>query len=431
MNKTGRVVFIVLSLASIFLLVYYNFTSFDINVMGRLLSITGILSFMYFAYLIYRNEVQKALLPAMIFTGIIFIFSGFVKAVDPMGSIIKIGDYLNAFRWDFLKPLTVVLAFILCCYEFPLGVAIFSGWKARLMSWLLFLIMLPFTFLTLYLAIKNPVTDCGCFGDALILSNWETFFKNLIILIYVIYILVYRNQIRPLWLNHYQGTGIFSSLFLILVFSVYNYMYLPVIDFRPYKVGKDIYQQMIIPEGEQGDVYETVLIYKNKKNGQLKEFDIDHIPMDDNWEWVETKNKLVRKGYHPPIHDFKIMDREGNDITQMFLQEEGYRLVIVQEQLSRSWLKAQDYLNRLVNDLKQGGDIKVWAFTSSLKEEQDTFISRYHLPYTFYNVDATALKTMIRSNPGLLLFKDNVILKKWPARSIPSAEEIYQLVFRK
>jgi len=419
------------AIISLFLLIYYLFRSHEITTVGVILAIMILALVLVFIFGIVKNKLRVSLISSQLILGIIFIFSGFVKAVDPMGSMIKIIDYFIAFHLESLIPISLLGAFILSVYEFPLGVSILFGAKGKLMSWLLLIIMIPFTLLTLYLAIKNPVSDCGCFGDALILSNWETFFKNVIIMFFVVFLMMNKNKIEPLLKGWIGGWGIVgTSLIFILALSIYCKAYLPILDFRPYKIGNDIQQLMIIPDDKEGDVYETILLYKNKSTNQIKEFDIDNIPMDDQWEWIETKNKLIKKGYTPPIHDFKLTDSLGNDLTNDFLNQEGYKLLIVHDKLSRANIKGQKKLNDLVNHLVEANEVNIWAVTSSHVSEIEVFRSTNEVPYHMIHADLVTLETIIRSNPGVVLFKDNVILKKWPARKVPDIETFNSFLFK-
>ncbi|MEA3496394.1 MAG: DoxX family protein [Bacteroidota bacterium] len=373
---------------------------------------------------------DKLLWVSRIFIGIVFIFSGFVKAVDPMGTQIKITDYFIAFNAEFLIPFSMVGAFILCSYELPLGVAILFGSRSKLMSKLLLILMIPFTLLTLYLAIENPVSDCGCFGDAIILTNWQTFYKNIIIMVFAVFIYLGREKIKTLFEFPGQWSTIILSTLFTLAIGFYSIANLPIMDFRPYKVGNNIQKLMTIPDDKQGDIYETTLVYKNKQNGKEKDFSTDNIPSDGNWQWVETKNVLVKKGYTPPIHDFKINDEDGNDLTEEFLNQRGYRLLIVYTKIEKANTDAQQKLNELVADLNEENEVKVWALTSSLTKEIDKYSEKYDVKYPINNADLVTLETIIRSNPGLVLFKENTVVKKWPARRIPDIKELNSLLYK-
>lgn len=354
-----------------------------------------------------------------ILVGLTFIFSGFVKAVDPVGSMIKFNEYFDAFHTPFLQTFSLFFAITLCSLEFILGFALVFGSRIRLISLLSLLLMVFFTIQTFILALWNPVSDCGCFGDAIKLTNWHTFYKNIILMLLVILVFIYRKKINPL-LPKAQWLTIIFAFVVVLTVSLYSYLYKPLIDFRPYKAGNDILKLKTIPKGKHGDIYKSVLIYKNKKTGVLTNFSENNIPMDTNtWQYIDTKTELVEKGYTPPTRDFKIFDLQGNDFTDTFLSQKGYRILIVYENLSKSNLRAQRKINELVNEISKSGQIKVWALTSSLADEIAKYVKKNNVSYSFYTTDPVIIKTIDRSNPAIVLFRDNVVIKHWPARGIP------------
>lgn len=365
-----------------------------------------------------------------ILVGATFIFSGFVKAVDPVGSQIKISEYLIVYGLDWMVPLALIVGILLCAIEFILGASLLFGVKAKFITTSAFILMAIFTIQTLFSAIKNPVTDCGCFGDALKLTNWNTFYKNVVLIILALILLLSWKGIKPLFSKFPEWSVVGIAALLILFVAINSYRFLPMIDFLPYKTGKDIKQQMIIPEGAPRNVYKTVLIYRNKKSKEAKEFSDNNIPNDTVWEWIETKNELIKKGYEPPIHDFSISKLNGEDMTQNFLDEEGYRILIVQEQLKNSLPRGQKKLNLLVSQLMKDKEVRVWALTSSVESDIRKYSDQNKVNYPFYNTDQTTLKTIIRSNPGVLLLKNNVILKKWPSRRIPEPQEVYKYLYK-
>lgn len=365
---------------------------------------------------------------SQIIIGLTFIFSGFVKAVDPMGTMIKVDEYLIAFNMEWLKSISVVLAVLLCSYEFPLGVSILLGLKGRLMSWLLLLIMSFFTVLTFYLAIENPVSDCGCFGDAIKLTNWETFYKNIFLMIPTLIIFFKKNQIRPFLRAEWFFT--FASLLAIILLCIFSLMYLPPIDFLPFKKGTDITEKMTIPPGKHGPVYETVLIYKNSETGKIQEFDIDNIPMDEKWQWQETRNKLVKKGYVPPIKDFIFTDSSGQNMAEKFLQQNGYKLLVIYHEIGEQDPNNQKKINELCKQINHDGNVTIYGITSTSNQLLGNFFKKWNPPYPIYHADIVLLEMMIRSNPGLILFKDNVIIAKWPWRKVPDWEKFSKTLYK-
>ncbi|MDX8339994.1 DoxX family protein [Draconibacterium sp. IB214405] len=356
--------------------------------------------------------------------GLVFIFSGFVKGIDPWGSAYKFTDYFNAMGLDWMLwaafPLGVLLAFA----EFAIGVAFLFNWAMRLFSWLGLLFMAFFTPLTLWIAVKNPVTDCGCFGDALVISNWETFYKNLVFITFAIIAVVNRK-----WFADKVKSKI-PALLSIGVFIVYfgivyhSYNHLPIFDFRPYKVGTNIPEAMTVPADAPQEVYENTFYYKNKNTGEVEEFAEDNYPWQDttNWEYHDMESKLVQEGYEPPIHDFTIESPEGDDIKDFFIYDQNYVFMLVAYDLFETSTKSQNEINALAHWAMDHGYSFV-CLTSTLQEEALMFAEEHQAPYEFFNCDEITLKTMIRSNPGLMVIKDGTILGKWHYNDIPNPLE--------
>ena len=353
--------------------------------------------------------------------GIVFIFSGFVKAVDPLGSTYKFVDYLEAFGMDSLSFLALPLAILLSSLEFVIGFSLLFATRRKLTSWILLIFMSFFTVLTFILAIYNPVTDCGCFGDAIIMTNWQTFWKNVFLMIFTLIIFYNRNQFETS-LSIKKQWGIISIPFLFsLIVSVYSYRNLPLIDFRPYDVGTYIPEKMIVPEDAPRAEYETVLVYE--KDGIEKEFTMENLP-DSTWEWVSTENKLISEGYVPPIHDFTITTKLGNDITEIVLNDNKFTFLLVAYDLNKACTKNIEEINQLAQFAGETGICNFICLTSSLEEDIKDFKEKTNAEYTFFNTDEITLKTIIRSNPGLVLLKRGTILDKWHHNNTPSVEEI-------
>ncbi len=355
-----------------------------------------------------------------IFVGLIFIFSGFVKAVDPMGSTFKFTDYFLAFGMDSLMEIAFPLAIILSTLEFTIGLALIFNCRKNISAWFALLFMLFFTPLTFILAITNPVTDCGCFGDALVLSNWETFWKNILILACTLVIFFRRkkeeNQ-HPIW---EQNLLIGFALFVSVWISTYSYRHLPVIDFRPYHIGANISEGMKIPEGAPADEYRS--IFKYEKDGEIKEFDETNYPWQDTtWKFVDSEQIKIKEGYTPPIHDFSISNDVDGDITNMVLNNEGYSFLLISKNIS----KIDDETVSKINDLaiySLNNAIQFIGLTSSGTDEINEFKANHELAFEFYNTDEIQLKTIIRSNPGLVLIRKGTILDKWHFRDFPEAK---------
>jgi hypothetical protein len=349
----------------------------------------------------------------------LFIFSGFVKGVDPLGFAYKLTDYFKAFNAGFFEPLAIGLSFALCGLELFVGLLLLFGIRMRLAILGAFLFMLVFTPLTFFLALFNPVQDCGCFGDAIKLTNWETFFKNLIF--FSAAFLLFMN--RPNWTP--KSKGLNELIYMVLLFGIalippfIGYTRLPIFDFRPYKVGVNIREAMTIPDGAQGDVYKTKLYYK--KNNIVQEFNENNIPWQDStWKFVDSKSELIRKGYTPPIENFGLMDISGRDISDSILSYPRYYFLIVAYRLDKTNTKIVDQLNALYFKAKANG-FGFACVTASTKNEIQTFVKKTGATYPFLNADETMLKTMIRSNPGLVLLNRGTIIGNWHYNQIPSA----------
>ncbi len=350
-------------------------------------------------------------------TGSVFIFSGFVKAVDPLGSTYKFTDYFTAFHLQYLEPVALPLALILSSIEFLIGISMLIGYRYRIASWILLVFMAFFTILTLILALTNPVSDCGCFGDAIVLTNWQTFIKNLVLLPFVILIFITRRKISPAYPAISEWIYISVFAILIIAFQVYALRHLPLLDFRPYKTGTNIPEKMVIPEGAPADEYRTYLYYE--KDGQVREFNEDNFPWQDStWKFVDSKSILLKKGYEPPVHDFTVTDSGGNDLTESLLGDSGYSMLLITNDLKNSDEKAMKMANELAASCT-AGSCSFYCLTSSSQDEIAKIKSAFNLVYDFYTTDEITLKTIIRSNPGLVLLKEGTILGKWHYRDFP------------
>jgi hypothetical protein len=351
-----------------------------------------------------------------IIIGLVFIFSGFVKAVDPLGSAYKFHDYFQAFNLGFLDWLSIPLAIILCTVEFTAGFLVITGVKQKTGVWLVLLLMLIFTPLTFVLALTNPVSDCGCFGDAVHLSNWQTFWKNIVLIILIITVFTGRKNIKSVFSSLTEWILTVAVAILLILFCLGNLRFLPVIDFLPYKTGVRIADKMVIPEGAEPDKYVTTFIYE--KNGEQKEFSLENYPANDStWKFVDQKSLLVKKGYQPEIHDFSIALINSGDITEKILSEKGYSLLMISKKLSEADtadLSEGFDLGRLCAENGTG----FYVVTASPTDE----VLKYNNGLVFCSADQTTLKTMIRANPGYMLLKDGVIKAKWSAATLPLKE---------
>ena len=285
-----------------------------------------------------------------ILLGITFVFSGFVKGIDPWGSAYKFIDYFNALGLGFMEPAAYPLGMILALAEFLIGVGLLFALFPRLSSWGALLFMVFFTPLTLWIAIKNPVTDCGCFGDALVLSNWATFYKNIFFILLAIFVFINRQKIKCLFSQ--KAAAIMGSITVVVYLAavVWSIRHEPLIDFRPYKVGVNIPEAMSVPSDAPRDVYENTFYYKNRKTGDVNKFTEQNYPWQDtlNWEFHSMDEPvLISKGYNPPIHGFTIESRDEDNVYDFFLYDENYVFILVAYDLEKSSLKNQGKINSL------------------------------------------------------------------------------------
>jgi len=358
--------------------------------------------------------------------GLTFIFSGFVKAVDPLGTVYKIEDYLNAFGGFFtqLVPAAPYAACALILFEFVLGVLLtFNVWT-KVTSWLALAMMLVMTPLTLYLAITNPITDCGCFGDAIHLSNWATFGKNVVLLVLVAVLLWAKDHLFATWV---QPINILISVLAFCLcggLMTYSLLHLPPVDFRPYKIGNNIPELMVveIPEDAPRDEYEYRFIYE--KDGVQQEFTLDNYPKNDSsWVFVEQTSKLIKKGYEapePPVHDFvlTLTDEETGDIYDMtdeILEQDSVTLAIMYK-IERASRKMVAKLNRLYEHSMETG-MPFYAVTGSGEREVEIWRAETGAEYPILSCDGITLKTIVRANPGIVVLHQGTVADKYNLRN--------------
>lgn len=350
-----------------------------------------------------------------------FIFSGFVKAVDPMGTHYKLQDYLSAMGLEGLFPTfaTVGAAVILSTFEFSLGIFLLFAMMRKIVSRLSLTFMVIMTIITLWIWIFNPVSDCGCFGDALRLTNGETLLKNIILLIMAATVTRYPMAMpRFVTLNNQWIVFHYSILFSLAVsaWSLYN---LPVFDFRPYHIGASIPEGMKIPPGEKGPEFETTFIME--KGGERKEFSLDDYP-DSTWTFIDSKTTMVSEGYEPPIHDFSIIDPEsGDDLTEDILSDKGYTLLLISPHLENADDSNFGDID-IIFEYAKNHEIPFYCLTASGEKAISQWSDITGAEYKFCQSDETTLKTIIRSNPGLLLIKNGTILGKWSHNMLPATE---------
>jgi hypothetical protein len=362
------------------------------------------------------SEMKILRIASRIIIGLVFIFSGVVKAIDPLGSAYKFHDYFQAFNLGFLNTLSLALAIFMCTAEFISGFSVLTGLRQKTGILGVLILLIIFTPLTLILALTNPVSDCGCFGDAIHLTNWQTFGKNIVLVFLLIVIYTGRNKIELLFSKTTEWIVISIVIVLFIIFSLANLRYLSIIDFLPYKTGVKIADKMVVPEGVPVDQYQTTFVYE--KNGVKKDFNLNNYPANDStWKFVDQKSVLVKRGYKPPIHDFIITSLSGEDLTQQILSFQGYTVLMISKKLTEAGKSRLSDGFKLGNYCKSNG-INFYILTSSGTEE----VKSYENGLTFCSADETTLKTMVRANPGYILLKDGTILGKWSWANVPGQE---------
>ncbi len=352
-----------------------------------------------------------------IFVGVVFMFSGFVKGVDPLGFAYRLEDYFLVWGTEWMMPAAVALSILLSTAEFVLGFVVLLNLKPRVNSWLLLGMMTFFTLLTLYDAIENPVPDCGCFGDAIKLTNWQTFYKNVILMIPTLILFSYRKKTVDLFSNTiaYGLAGIATLLFA--GFCLYCYLHLPIIDFMDWKKGNKMYNESTLP-------VKYYVSYQNKETGEVKEYLLPDYPYNDSvWmsEWEFTSQRVEDPNQHFGA-DLQIVDLEGNDVTDMIIKNPDYHFLLVAWDINKANRRGLSAMNEFALSAEEEG-YSFSVLTSSLPEEIDTISSKLGLTYTFYQADDVTLKTMVRANPGLILMKDGVVIDKWSHRDFMPYEE--------
>jgi uncharacterized membrane protein YphA (DoxX/SURF4 family) len=371
---------------------------------------------------------------ARILVGGLFVFSGFIKANDPLGFSYKLGEYFDVFKADtglaffeYFEHAALPLAIIICASEIILGIMLLIGLRRDLTLALLFAQIAFFTFLTFYSACYNKVTHCGCFGDFLPLRPWESFWKDVALMILITLLFAGRKNINELFPRMVLSTLFLLGIIFALGFPIYAYRNLPPLDFRAYAPGENIKKNMEKGAGYKDPVYETKLVYDNLKTGEKKSFSqkeyMDAKIWEDTltWKWAATDNQLVSEAVNPPrITDFTVSDLDGNNITEAVLNDKNYSFWLIMHELKKT--EDNEKLMAQINDfykLASADGHKVIAFTASSPAEIDSFKHEHNALYDFAAVDNTVLKTMIRSNPGLMLVKDGTVIANWHYNNFP------------
>lgn len=358
-----------------------------------------------------------------IIVAVTFIFSGFVKAIDPIGTQYKLQDYLGAIGMAGILPNWTLLAVavFLAAIEFCIGIFLLFAIQRRLISKLTVAFMVFMTMVTVWIVVADPVKDCGCFGDALHLTNTETLIKNIVLFVCSLAIMY-----RPLAMFRFvsksnQWIVTNYTIVFILVSSGLSLYYLPIFDFRPYHIGVNIPRGMEIPKGAKLPQFKTTFIME--KNGQRKEFTLDNYP-DASWKFIDSKTVQTSEGYIPPIHDFSITDNKtGLDLTNSVLSHKGYTFLLIAPHLETADDSNFGDIDRLY-EYAQSYDIPFYCLTASTTKAIKRWVDLTGAEYPFCITDEAVLKTIIRSNPGLLLLKDGTIINKWSHNNLPNEAKL-------
>jgi uncharacterized membrane protein YphA (DoxX/SURF4 family) len=357
------------------------------------------------------------------FVGALFIFSGLIKLNDPIGTQIKMEEYFEVFSDDFgsffhhFIPWSLPIGMVMIVLEVGLGVAILIFWRMRWTGWILLLLMIFFTFLTFYSAYYNKVTDCGCFGDAIKLTPWQSFTKDVVLMAFVFHLFWYKHTYVPA-LRTREGDGLIIAVVALSLFlGVRAINHLPFIDFRAYRVGNNIPQQMQPQE-------QPVIEYVFEKDG--KQIESQKYLSEGGYKYVSSK-VLNEDKTKPKITDYSVTTPEGEDKTAYTF--EGNKLIIVLASVDKASARNISSIKTLIQNLE--GKVDCFILTASSSELIEKFRHENQLAVPYYFSDATVLKTIIRSNPGIALWKDGTVLGNWHHNDTPSADEVLKLISTK
>ena len=372
-----------------------------------------------------------------ILVGLLFIFSGLIKINDPLGFSYKLEEYFEVFHITFFNDFALAIAIMLCSLEIILGFALLIGVRPVKVAWGLLLLIIFFAFLTFYSAYFNVVQTCGCFGDAIPLTPWQSFSKDLVLLLLIVAIFIKRKNIHPRFTSKTGDRLLIASVFISVGLGLYTYNFLPVMDFLAYKVGANIPTEMKMPPGALPDQYEQIYHLKNKKTGATKvmndsEYMSSKIWKDNDWAIIpgETESHLVKKGVTPKIQDLTIQDAQGNNYTSELFSNPFNNLIIVAYDLSHTDADALERLNAIAINLSQNYNTRTVMLTSNSAQSAGAFAKLHHLAFEIFYADEVPLKTMVRANPGVLLLKNGTVLGKWHYHSVPNYETLVKTYFQ-
>lgn len=371
-----------------------------------------------------------------IIVGLLFIFSGLIKINDPLGFSYKLEEYFVVFHITFLNAFSLFIAIILCSLEIVLGFALLIGVRSVKVAWGLLLLIIFFAFLTFYSAFFQVVQTCGCFGDAIPLTPWQSFSKDLLLLLLILVLFFNRTKIHPLFTTKTGDRLLVISAAIAVGLGLYTYNFLPVFDFLPYNVGANILDEMKIPPGAKPDEYEQTYHLQNKKTGATKvmsstDYMSSNIWKDNDWKVVgNTESRLVKKGFTPKIRDLSISDAQGNDYTKELLANPFNNLIIVAYDLRAADDNAIGNLNALAVNLSQNYNTRTVLLTSSSAQFAGAYSKQHRLAFEIFYADDVPLKEMVRADPGVLLLKNGTIINKWHYHSVPKYDDLVKKYFQ-
>ncbi len=354
-----------------------------------------------------------------IVVGVLFIFSGLIKANDPLGLSYKMNEFFEVWHMYWAMPYSLGLSILMIGFEIIAGVGLLLGAAFRVFSFLLLLLTAFFTFLTAYVYLTDKIKECGCFGDCIKISNAETFWKDVVLLILVVILFAFRKRIKPIFSGYPTTALMVLTAFIAFGIQWWSLEHLPTYDCLPYKAGANLWQKMQVPPGAIPDQYESVMIYE--KDGVQKEFTMQNYPWQDTtWKFVDRKDKLVKKGNaDPEIKDFSITDADGNDHTEEILTAEGHVFLFFLRDPDKARTDNIDMLRTLTEKANQL-NIPFYVLSSGSKESTEAFKEKNKLYAADYMIlDGTVSKTAMRSNPGLMLLEKGVVKGKWSFRNYP------------
>jgi uncharacterized membrane protein YphA (DoxX/SURF4 family) len=358
-----------------------------------------------------------------VIVGAYLIFSGFLKVVDPYGTALKLKEYFEVFALDIpamsgffsvLSENSVTLSVVFCCLELLVGIALLFGFKLKLTAWVTLLLMTFFTFLTFYSAYFNKVTDCGCFGEFLKLDPWSSFWKNVVAMVFILIIFIYRSKFK----NSVSGTPAVLIGFLIsLGIALYSLKFLPVIDMLPYAVGKSIPKQMEKPN------IQAIFEYEFLDNNSKEIIKSQEYLMDTARYVYQDSRVLNEKDIKPVLVDFSLSDTSGNEAVSEVLS--GNKLVLIIKTTNDIDEKSLKKYKDLVSKTSKS-PLKPLVLSSDTDIEK--FLVEIKLNHALYFADEKLLKTMARNNPVLYLLSDGVVMGKWSFNNLPSDSKVKKLI---